>query len=271
MKIITILLLISAICYNIQAQTVPNGDFEFGSDTLSLNDWHSINEITGIFFPFTRTTDSYSGEYAVKLQTLEIFSTKVPGVVTLGNLSIGDVQGSIYFPYKPDKLIGMYKHPTDKDASQIRVYFLKKQGDKVDTIAQEVFIPEGNVNEYQAFEIEITYNSPSIPDSMNIILISDLEVSNSTFFIDNLEFVYNTNAVTKPLESKIDVYPNPADSYLYINPKDLSNRKYLILNLFGEVLISGIIEENNLIDISTHPSGIYFLVVGSERIKIIKN
>jgi hypothetical protein len=271
MRIFTIVLLIIAFSYNIHAQSVPNGDFELGADTLSLKDWHTINELTGIFFPFTRTTDAYSGGYAVKLQTLEIFNTKVPGIISLGKITIGNVQGSIYFPYKPDKLIGMYKHPTDKDASLISVFFLKNDGNKVDTIGKGSFIPEGNVNEYEQFEIDIVYKSTVVPDSMNIILISDSEVANSTFYIDNLEFIYNTINVHKIQESKVEVYPNPANSFIIIKANGISDNNYLLMNLFGKILMSGTVDENSLIDISKHPAGVYFIVIDNKKIKILKN
>ncbi len=271
MKTIIALLLITAFCYNMNGQSVPNGDFESGIDTVSLNHWHTINELTVIFYPFTRTTDSYSGDYAVKLKTLEIFNTLVPGIATLGKLSIGDVSGSIYFPYRPDKLTGMYKHPTDKDASLIRVYFLKKQGEKSDTIGMGSFVPNGNIEEYKAFEIEINYNSAAVPDSMNIILISDGEVANSTFYIDNLEFVYNTNSIEKSVGSSIEVYPNPTNSFVNIKANGFYNKKYVLSNLYGRIVASGNVYENFSIDLSNEATGMYFLAIENKIYKIIKN
>jgi hypothetical protein len=272
MKIFTTLLLIIAICYNIKAQQVPNGDFESGVDTLSAKDWHTINELTGIFFPFTRTSDAYSGDYAVRLETLEIFNTKVPGIASLAKLSIGNVSGSVHFPYKPDKLIGMYKHPTEKDASLIRVYFLKNVEDRVDTIGIGSFVPEGNVNKYEQFEINIAYNSTSsVPDSMNIILISDSEVPNSTLYIDKLEFVYNPNSVDQTNDKDILIYPNPVYSSLSLNIDGLLGRKYAIHNLLGEILLSGRFDDSNSINVSGIPTGLYVLVIDNKRLKFIKN
>ncbi len=271
MKNTLLILLFSAIFYTVQAQSVPNGDFESGKDTLSLNSWHTINELTGFFFPFTRTTDSYSGEYAVRLQTLEIFNTKVPGLATLGNIVIGDVKGTIHFPYKPDKLTGMYKHPSNKDASLIWVYFLKNQGAKVDTVGQGTFIPDGNIDAYRAFEIEIEYYSESVPDSMNILLISDSEVPNSTFYIDNLEFIYNANSISKNTDATFEIYPNPTSSYIYIKTNELHENEYLLSNLIGNVVLSGTIDESHLLDLSGQPHGVYFLVMGNKKFIIFKN
>jgi hypothetical protein len=271
MKNIITLLLIIAVCYNVKAQQVPNGDFESGADTLSAKDWHTINELTGIFFPFTRTSDAYSGDYAVKLETLEIFNTKVPGIATLANLSIGNVSGSIHFPYKPDKLTGMYKHPNDMDASLIRVYFLKNQEDRVDTIGVGSFVPEGNINEYEKFEVNIAYNSTSsVPDSMNIILISDSDVPNSTLYIDKLEFIYSSNSVDHINDNSIVIYPNPVYSSLSVNIDGLIGKKYIILNLFGEILLSGGLNDSNSINVSGIPTGLYFLVIDNIRSKFIK-
>ena len=267
MKNIITLLIIIAISYTVQAQSVPNGDFEAGSDTLSLNGWHTINELTGIFFPFTRTTDAYSGNYAVKLETLEIFSTLVPGLATLGEISIGDVQGAVHFPYKPDKLTGMYKHPTNKDASLIWVYFLGEQGD---TLGQGTFVPEGNIQQYSAFEIEIDYYSDALPDSMNILLISDRELTNSPLYIDNLEFVYTSNSILEKKETPINIYPNPTSSLIHIKTNKSDKTKYKLHNLYGGILESGYINKDLIIDLSGQVVGTYFLVVDNRKYKIIK-
>ena len=271
MKNIILILFFSLIFYTSQAQTVPNGDFESGVDTLSLSKWHTINELTGIFFPFTRTTDSYSGDYAVKLETLSIFNTLVPGLATLGQISIGDVQGAIPFPYKPDKLTGMYKHPTDKDASLIWVYFLKNQGNKVDTIGQGTFIPDGKINQYKSFEIDIDYYAESVPDSMNILLISDSEVPNSTFYIDKLEFIYNSTSIPENIGGDVNIYPIPTSTFVNIKRSELSEKKLILMNLFGEIIVETNIHDNHKLDLSAQPAGIYFIVIDNKNYKIIKN
>ncbi|MCX7954638.1 MAG: T9SS type A sorting domain-containing protein [Bacteroidales bacterium] len=102
-------------------------------------------------------------------------------------------------------------------------------------------------------------------------------IVNSIVFIDNTAILgtlnngiwiahnlLNSNTVTI---EKIDVFPNPAHSYVYVNSK-INFDTIKICNIKGELL--KVYNGNNIINISEFPSGNYVLILESEGKKIIK-
>ena len=103
---------------------------------------------------------------------------------------------------------------------------------------------------------EIVLSSTTINGLANLDLIYFSEgVSDSQCgLITNISF---TN--TAPFHA----YPNPTASQLYLNTK----QEWVLFNSLGVELNTG---EESTIDLSRYPSGIYFIKVGEERHKIIK-
>ena len=70
------------------------------------------------------------------------------------------------------------------------------------------------------------------------------------------------------------VYPNPTDGILFVQTlraTSLPNQTYRITNLMGQTLLQGRISaETQQIDISTLPSGMYFISVGETTLKFVK-
>ena len=71
----------------------------------------------------------------------------------------------------------------------------------------------------------------------------------------------------------IVVYPNPANSILFVETvctPSLPDQTYRIINLMGQTLLQGHISaETQQIDISTLPSGMYFISVGKTTLKFV--
>jgi plastocyanin len=85
--------------------------------------------------------------------------------------------------------------------------------------------------------------------------------------------VDNVSATEERLpEDNISFFPNPAHEFITVQSNsDLSGSPYLILNLAGKQVLTGIFEEESgTIDISSFESGIYLLQVGEERRRIYK-
>ena len=70
------------------------------------------------------------------------------------------------------------------------------------------------------------------------------------------------------------VYPNPANNILFVETRliaSLPDQTYRIINLMGQTLLTGNISaETQQIDISTLPSGMYFISVGETTQKFVK-
>ena len=69
------------------------------------------------------------------------------------------------------------------------------------------------------------------------------------------------------------VYPNPANNILFVETRliaSLPDQTYRIINLMGQTLLQGHISaETQQIDISTLPSGMYFINVGETTLKFV--
>ena len=85
--------------------------------------------------------------------------------------------------------------------------------------------------------------------------------------------IYEKYSILEKAENKIKYYPNPVDNQLYIEITNPSN--YQLINLQGQLQLQGNITNNDKIDVSTLPQGVYLLMLsdGNQRMvkKIIKN
>lgn len=71
------------------------------------------------------------------------------------------------------------------------------------------------------------------------------------------------------------VYPNPTNGVLFVETQRATSlpteRQYHITNLMGQTLLQGIITaENQQIDIANLPAGMYFISLGEQTIKFVK-
>jgi len=75
-------------------------------------------------------------------------------------------------------------------------------------------------------------------------------------------------------EGTLEVYPNPANGILFVETHgraSLSNQTYHITNLLGQTLLQGnITAENQQIDISSLPAGMYFISMDGQTVKFVK-
>ena len=82
-----------------------------------------------------------------------------------------------------------------------------------------------------------------------------------------------TSSIAVEKENSVKVYPNPCSSMLHIaSEKDLRFQRCTLYDATGQVVISQIIRNSSpwSIDISQLKNAMYFLMVGTETIKVIK-
>jgi len=112
--------------------TIPNRNFETWYNPTTPAHWESTN----LLLPpgninCNQTTNSYSGEFALQLKTIDLNSIPVPGVATLGTIEMGNTSGGINFTSRPVALHGFFRHPTSGDEIMIAIEFFKR----INTIA----------------------------------------------------------------------------------------------------------------------------------------
>ena len=72
-------------------------------------------------------------------------------------------------------------------------------------------------------------------------------------------------------ENSLVIYPNPAKNQLNLDFEVSANHEFNIINIFGEIVVSGSINGGNTsIDISSLPPNIYILRIANKTVKFIK-
>jgi len=90
-------------------------------------------------------------------------------------------------------------------------------------------------------------------------------VLNDTIIVDNCTGVFHI------LEKiNFEVFPNPANTYLYIKNSELQENGVKIIDILGKECNSNILIEEDKINISKLNNGIYFIKIGNETRKFIK-
>ncbi len=81
----------------------------------------------------------------------------------------------------------------------------------------------------------------------------------------------NTNSIFNLLKETVDVYPNPIIDNLNITLNEQVKTKYVLYNASGTIILSGLLYQHiNSINISGLSSGIYYLKINKDILKITK-
>jgi len=195
---------------DVRAQATPNAGFEnwtyhpnFFGDYDTPDNWDNANpqtELTGTFTCEKASgADAYSGSFAVKLITKNIFTNDVPGVVTTGTLptSAGDpITGGIAYTLRPDSITGWFKYtPQGGDNGFMEFSLYGSAANNADTIAEARFnTPTTTVSTYTRFSAPLVYYSANaVANSMWLLGSSNSDVNpvvGSTVYVDDLELIF---------------------------------------------------------------------------------
>ena len=70
---------------------------------------------------------------------------------------------------------------------------------------------------------------------------------------------------------ELNIYPNPANSYINIRTKKQTQSKYLLLNILGERVLSGSTDQSNYrMDMSGLPAGVCYIRIDKKMKMFIK-
>jgi hypothetical protein len=138
------------------------------------------------------------------------------------------------------------------DTATLTVY--NRWGDLVETIFSDTFLPAAN------------YNFTLHGDSFNTgVYIVHLILANRS---------YNTNAVKESpngisdiRHANLNIYPSPTSNNLYIN-YPMVDATFTIIDMTGRNLSVPI--DGNKIDVSTLPSGSYFLYMLNKNVTLVR-
>ncbi len=224
--------------------------------------------------PVEKTNDAYSGNYAAKMESLEIFFTFTSGALWTGGfeLNIANPTDSPKFgvPFNgtPERFQCYYKYlPMNGDSMDIySTLFL--QGD---TVAHCQLRSSQTVDSYTFLDLEYDYKMTGVePDSIQVVFTSsaagfDFEGQlNSQLFVDEVKLVNSVGIidVLSP-EIQIKAYPNPASALITLEfDKNLSDGHLLFFDSMGRQMHRQITQNTrNNIDVSDWQSGTYYFLL----------
>lgn len=256
-------------------QAIPNGQFEnWTTQTIyGLNDWYSQGE--GV----SRTTDSYTGNYAVRLETYSYQGDTMVYIspAYLSNSENGNDSG-LPFTSMMDTLCGYYKYIVPGGASDTAAISYMLSGDTTSFAGAGVayLLPTAN---YTYFELPIAaFNST---DSIKFDVFSSFRMNNSgiagsALYLDKLLLKSNpTVGIDEMITSRKSYsYPNPANDILNIS-FDAALSGNLVLSLYD--ITGKVVKKENYstasvaVQVKTDEllSGVYFyeLTNGKETVR----
>ncbi|MBN2683062.1 MAG: T9SS type A sorting domain-containing protein [Bacteroidales bacterium] len=290
---LTLLFSIIFLNLGVFAQSIPNPSFENWSASGGYSDpvsWTTPNS-TSYVFPFyvltvTESSDAIEGTKSARLETKDIIGIPVPGLLTLGILTVNvfentsSITGGIPYNLRPDRLTGNFKYsPATNDSLLIAVFMLKHNNvtGQLDTIGIGAFSSAETTTAFTAFEANIEYQTEDLPDTMNILIMSSdftNPIVGSVLFVDNLAFSFDVGIEKFASENNYRIYPNPASDFVNIAISTDKNTEVKLFDIVGNILFTKVYSkgrENATIPLTNLPNGVYILEIDGKTSKIIKN
>ncbi|HEY4800756.1 MAG TPA: T9SS type A sorting domain-containing protein [Bacteroidia bacterium] len=249
-------------------QQLPNPDFENWTATTETepDNWATINFGALPTGPksATKSSSSYSGSYALRLESVYTAWGDSMGFITNGRFGPNGPKGGMKVNANPSKVTGYYKYFPVGNDSALASAICFSGTTQVDSKLVK-FPPQ---NAYTYFELPLTYNSFPLADTLEILFSSsDLidtvnKRAGSVLYIDDLNVLYLPVGVNSIFEATDNsVFPNPFSNLALIsfNNNSGSTFDFSLFDILGnrvmrkETIVSSpiTVNRNNL------PAGIY--------------
>jgi hypothetical protein len=278
-----------ALCIN--AQVIPNGDFENWTNG-NPDSWATYNDLApllGIFSaPVTQETPAPSGNSYLKAVSRysPVSAFNFPGLAILGNLDPFTGAGSMGVPFTqtPTLFSGAYKHEMVASTDSMLIVCQLTKWDAVNntqiTVGTAfVFNFFTSVTNWTNFSTPIIYQTTDTPDSLSVTVVSIGE-DGAAVSVDNLGF--NTNGIgvneMQTTENSVTLFPNPAVDQTVLNLVGVQEHlaqgvKIEIIDLTGRVVETHSSVRNQLFQLNTSnlDSGKYLIRISNSKISICKS
>ncbi len=274
-------LYVDDISFNNGITNIPNPGFESWVATTfeEPDDWFAYSFINMYLANpvVEKTTDAYSGSYAIKVKT------QILDGDTLGFFSNDDIRDNWYggqpVSGNPFKLTGYYKYtPVGNDTAIVGL-----QTNRWDATQNQEILVEESLTKLPAaatftpFEVTLSYNNWPRVDTLQIAFASSNLVNGqanvqagSTLIVDSLNLLYFPVGIEEQQISgnNIRIFPIPADKEINFQfSGDLANMQKNIL--IFDAQSKKVMELNtrqtilNSIDVSSLSPGVYFYILES--------
>jgi hypothetical protein len=249
---------------------IPNGNFETWN-TVSFdmpNGWAVQNDFNAQ--PVQKSTDKYSGNYAIKIQNIFTNTDNRQGLAETAGPHTG--QYNMFGPMpafpvstKPDTLFCWTKFaPQNGDSATITVQ-LFNHGNPLGF--GQTFL--GPMSSYTLTKVPIHYFNGGLSPDSAVIQLASFQLANnsnakgtSTLYVDNLSFDKVVTGIAYPEEPKtFYLYPNPTSDKLNIQFEDWQKVKAInITDMNGRLILHQDMYTKQ-IDIQNFEKGVYFISI----------
>lgn len=256
---------------------LPNAGFEtwndysggLGSTYREPQGWNTANQCSQLVgtYSVTRSGTAHSGSYAAELKTRNAFigSIRINGLMTTSQIicgtNTGGQEGGIASDLIPDSIAFWYKYaPVDVDTAYVQVILFS--GTDTASIAKGKIHAAAADWTRAAFAIPTPTATPTVISTLFNSSWGDGSQGqafvNSTFTVDDVEFIFATGVQEHDGHQGVEVYPNPVADVLNIRRADGGAAVMEILDATGRTVVTrDLIGMNSSIDLSHLPAGVY--------------
>ena len=273
---------------HLQGQTlVPNGDFENWTSFGSYENpqyWDTPNQAIAIALPFgttvvTKSTDHESGSFSARLESkqLTLPSVVVPGVVTLGKLTINiftqtfAINGGAPIHDMPTHLKGFYKfQPKGGDSCVIGIGLTKWNNGVRDSVGIGAFSTHDTISVWTPFSAWIDYVLTEAPDTFNILAISSAvftPTAGTVLYVDNIYLVYTSGINREDPAAGIDIYQDREEQQIlvYFDFEKPEASEIQLFNMTGQVVaktpVETLMKDRKILKYKRFSTGVYVLEI----------
>ena len=272
------------------AEQLPNNSFENWTTQTGPEDPDGWGTAAGQYPSYnlpvlvSKSTDSHSGNFAVKVQSNTglippPFGSGIDGDTIVGQLQLNFINGfsSEYYPFafRPDSLVGYVKGVVSDNPDNMNLIWVQFFRNSTNIGSCNYQMRNSSTN-YFRFSVPVTYNSEFTPDSLQFILFASNPSKyypGNDFYVDDLSFVYSpTTSFMNIHEQSISVFTSNNFNELNIITNTEGPVTIKVFDANGRVLHEkSISKSHEIIDISDLNNGIYLYRITNNNGSILQN
>lgn len=299
---LNLLLIATVIAFSQQPQIENPGFEEWEQLSPVVNEpvnWSSLKTSddpylsTAAPIVWEQSTDSYSGEYSVKLTNVTTFNIVATGTLTNGRIHPDfyppdgysftdpeDAQWNTPLTARPDSLVGYYKYfPRSIDSCQakalLHVSYGKIPAFDTDTnwVAFAEFVGGGTDGQWKRFSAPFDYIDERTPAYILLILTAGNgtnAIDSSQAYWDDIALVYNPSSIEDCLQQEYPVYFHGNTIYLDKIPQDfLKDATLMVSDICGRTLYHAQVTNTQMTIDGTLNKGIYIINLTNNKNRIV--
>jgi len=296
-RIFTLLFLIFAAFNTINAQQqLLNPGFEEWENVWVGTDepvhWSSIKTSDSAYFNnlapvvWGPSTDAHTGNYSLRLFNYDSFviatgmmtngraHTELPADLSYVFTDQEDDKWHRVLTERPDSVAGWFKcNPGAGDFGTVKFIlhtgYAQLPGDELNSIAMAYYeLPTQEITQWTRFSVPFVYYSSNNPEYILSVLTSGNGIEamiGSTALFDDIELIYNESSVIELSKNQFKIFSNDKRLNILIEENKGVLFEIRLLNTSGRTVLTDeiVAGENNTINISSLPTGLYIVVASN--------